>query len=289
MPMPDPVELSQIIERALVEDLAGGDVTTDSLIPAHIEAAANLTPRGPGVIAGLQVAEAVFKRVDPSLQFKVRLVDGDVVEGGESVAVVSGSMASILKAERTVLNLVQRMSGIATLTARFVSAVSHTRAVIVDTRKTAPGLRSLDKYAVAAGGGRNHRRNLSDGVLIKDNHIAALQAEGFSLQQIIRRARATAPHTVKIEVEVESVEEVPAAIEGGADIIMLDNMSTDSMRRAVEMCRDRCLTEASGGITIGNVGEVAETGVDIISIGALTHSVEAMDIGLDFIQRGQSA
>ena len=289
MPMPDPVELSQIIERALVEDLAGGDVTTDSLIPAHIEAAANLTPRGPGVIAGLQVAEAVFKRVDPSLQFKVRLVDGDVVEGGESVAVVSGSMASILKAERTVLNLVQRMSGIATLTARSVGAVAHTRAVIVDTRKTAPGLRSLDKYAVAAGGGRNHRRNLSDGVLIKDNHIAALQAEGFSLQQIIRRARATAPHTVKIEVEVESVEEVPAAIEGGADIIMLDNMSTDSMRRAVEMCRDRCLTEASGSITIGNVGEVAETGVDIISIGALTHSVQALDIGLDFIQRGQSA
>jgi nicotinate-nucleotide pyrophosphorylase (carboxylating) len=285
--MPDPIELSHIVERALAEDLAGGDVTTDALIPEHIEASASFVPRKPGVIAGLEVAKAVFLRIDPEVRFTAKLVDGDVVEGGETVATVSGNLASILKAERVALNFMQRMSGIATITADYVKAVKHTDTAIVDTRKTVPGLRALDKYAVAAGGGRNHRRNLSDGVLIKDNHIAALQAEGFSLQQIVRRARANAPHTVKIEVEVESLEEVPAALEGGADIIMLDNMSVNAMRRAVELCRGKCLTEASGAITIENVAKVAETGVDMISIGALTHSVKALDIGLDFVQGGQ--
>ena len=282
MPNIDPIELDLIVDRALSEDLNGGDVTTDSLIPNHIEASADFVPRKPGIIAGLDVAKAVFTRVDPELRFVARLVDGDVVEGGETVATVSGSLASILKGERVALNLMQRMSGIASATARYVDAVKHTETSIVDTRKTVPGLRSLDKYAVAAGGGRNHRRNLSDGVLIKDNHIAPLQAEGFSLQQIIRRARASAPHTVKIEVEVESLHEVTAALEGGADIIMLDNMSDEQMREAVRMCAGKCLTEASGSITLERVASVAETGVDMISIGALTHSVIALDIGLDF-------
>jgi nicotinate-nucleotide pyrophosphorylase (carboxylating) len=285
--MPDPIELSHIVERALAEDLAGGDVTTDALIPQHIEASASFVPRKPGVIAGLDVAKAVFLRIDPEVRFSAKLVDGDVVEGGETVATVTGSLASILKAERVALNFMQRMSGIATMTADYVKAVKHTQTAIVDTRKTVPGLRALDKYAVAAGGGRNHRRNLSDGVLIKDNHIAALQAEGFSLQHIVRRARANAPHTVKIEVEVESLEEVPAALEGGADIIMLDNMSVDAMRKAVQLCRGKCLTEASGSITMETVAKVAETGVDMISIGALTHSVKALDIGLDFVQDGK--
>jgi nicotinate-nucleotide pyrophosphorylase (carboxylating) len=289
MPTLDPIELSQIVERALTEDLAGGDVTTDALIPSHIEAKASFVPRKAGVIAGLDVAKAVFARVDPSVKFVARLVDGDVVEGGENVATVSGNLASILKAERVALNLMQRMSGIATATSHYVEAVRHTDARIVDTRKTAPGLRSLDKYAVVAGGGRNHRRNLSDGVLIKDNHIAPLQAEGFSLQQIIRRARAHAPHTVKIEVEVEYLHEVAAAIDGGADIIMLDNMSDDDMRQAVEMCRGKCLTEASGSITLERAKAVAETGVDMISIGALTHSVIALDIGLDYVQDGRAS
>lgn len=284
MPSIDSVELARIIDAALVEDLSGGDVTTDALIPRFIEASARFVPRSPGVIAGLEVARAVFNRVDPAVKFTPHLVDGDRLEGGETVATVSGNLAFILRAERTALNFMQRMSGIASLTALFVEAVEGTGAIIVDTRKTAPGLRSLDKAAVTAGGGRNHRRNLSDGVLIKDNHIAALQAEGMSLQQIIRRARAQAPHTVKIEVEVESLDEVPAALEGGADIIMLDNMEPETMRAAVQMCRGRCLTEASGSITLARVREVAETGVDMISIGALTHSVKALDIGLDFDQ-----
>jgi nicotinate-nucleotide pyrophosphorylase (carboxylating) len=282
MPKLDPVELSRVIDAALTEDLAGGDVTTDSLIPQHIEASANFVPRSPGVIAGLEVARAVFARVDSTLKFTPKLIDGDRVEGGEVVAVVSGSLSSILRGERVALNFMQRMSGIASMTAKFVEAVDGTNAVIVDTRKTVPGLRTLDKYSVAAGGGRNHRRNLSDGVLIKDNHIAALQAEGMSLQQIIRRARAHAPHTVKIEVEVESLEEVPAAIEGGADIVMLDNMSTADMRTAVGLCNGKCLTEASGGVNLATVRQIAETGVDMISVGALTHSVPALDIGLDF-------
>lgn len=282
MPTLDPVELSRVVDTALAEDLSGGDVTTDSLIPQHIEASANFVPRSPGVIAGLDVARAVFARVDSNLKFTPRLIDGDRVEGGETVAVVSGSLSSILRGERVTLNFMQRMSGIASMTAKFAEAVRGTNAVIVDTRKTVPGLRSLDKYSVAVGGGRNHRRNLSDGVLIKDNHIAALQAEGMSLQQIIRRARAHAPHTVKIEVEVESLDEVPAAIEGGADIIMLDNMDTTAMRTAVGLCKGKCLTEASGGVNLGTVLQIAETGVDMISVGALTHSVPALDIGLDF-------
>lgn len=282
MPTLDPVELQRIVDAALTEDLSGGDVTTDSLIPVHIEASASFVPRTNGVIAGMEVAHAVFQRVDPTLRFVPKLVDGDVVEGGETVATVSGGLASILRAERVALNFMQRMSGIASTTAQFVAAVEGTDVAIVDTRKTAPGLRMLDKAAVALGGGRNHRRNLSDGVLIKDNHIAALQAEGLGLQQIIRRARAQAPHTVKIEVEVESLDEVPAAIEGGADIIMLDNMSLDEIRQAVEMCLGKCLTEASGNVTLENARQVAEAGVDMISVGALTHSVKALDIGLDF-------
>jgi nicotinate-nucleotide pyrophosphorylase (carboxylating) len=280
--MLDPIELERVVDAALTEDLSGGDVTTDALIPRHMQASARFVPRALGVIAGLDVAKAVFAKTDATLQFTPHLLDGDVVEGGETVATVAGNLASILRGERAALNFIQRMSGIASLTALFAEAVDGTGAVIVDTRKTAPGLRSVDKAAVFAGGGRNHRRNLSDGVLIKDNHVAALQAEGISLQQIIRRARAQAPHTVKVEVEVESLEEVSAALEGGADIIMLDNMNLESIRSAVEMCRGKCLTEASGMVSLETVREIAETGVDMISVGALTHSVKALDVGLDF-------
>ncbi len=280
--LPHPGELERIIDAALAEDLTGGDVTTAALIPPHIEASADVVPKEPGVLAGVGVALAVFQRVDPALAVNPALLDGDRVEGGEVVASVSGRLGSILSAERTALNFMQRMSGIATLTARYAAAVSGTGAVIVDTRKTAPGLRSLDKYAVSLGGGKNHRRNLADGVLIKDNHIAALQAEGVSLPQIIRRARTRAPHTVRIEVEVETIEETRAAVEAGADIIMLDNMSLDEMREAADIAKGRCLTEASGGITLDNVADVAATGVDLISIGALTHSPPALDISLDF-------
>jgi nicotinate-nucleotide pyrophosphorylase (carboxylating) len=191
-------------------------------------------------------------------------------------------MASILTAERTALNFLQRMSGIATLTRAYVNAIDGTTSAIADTRKTAPGLRLLDKYSVTVGGGRNHRMNLTDGVLIKDNHLAALQAEGVSLAQAIKRARVRAPHTVKIEVEVESIEAAIAAASAGADIVMLDNMSPDDMRLTVDQIAADCTVEASGNITLENVSEVAETGVDIISVGALTHSPRAMDISLDY-------
>ena len=280
--LPGRGELDATIDRALAEDSVGADVTTAALIPPHLEARASLVPKEAGVLAGLDVAAAVFRRVDPDLVFVQRLLDGDRVEGGESVATISGSMASILSAERTALNFLQRMSGIATLTSEYVKAVEGTTASIVDTRKTAPGLRLLDKYAVSVGGGRNHRMSLADGVLIKDNHLAALQAEGISLAQVIKQARLRAPHTVKIEVEVESVEAAIAASSAGADIVMLDNMSPLDMRRAVDQIGADCTVEASGGITLENVADVAKSGVDIISVGALTHSPRAMDISLEF-------
>lgn len=280
--LPTPGNLDVFIDRALEEDSVGADVTTSSLIPPHLEARAFLVPKEPGILAGLEVAAATFRRVDPNLVYTQKLLDGDRVEGGEVVATISGSMASILTAERTALNFLQRMSGIATLTDQYVQAVKGTSSSITDTRKTVPGLRLLDKYAVSIGGGRNHRMSLADGVLIKDNHLAALQAEGVDLGQTIKRARARAPHTVKIEVEVESVEAAIAATNAGADIVMLDNMSPVEMRTAVDQIAPHCTVEASGGITLANVAEVAQSGVDIISIGALTHSPTALDISLDY-------
>ena len=277
-----PRDLEIIIDRALEEDSISADVTTSALIPSHLRARASLIPKEPGILSGLDVVSATFKRVNPDLVFAQKLVDGDRVQGGEVVATISGSMASILTAERTALNFLQRMSGIATLTDLYVKAVDGTTASIADTRKTAPGLRLLDKYSVSIGGGRNHRMNLTDGVLIKDNHLAALSGEGVSLIQAIKRARTKAPHTVKIEVEVETVEAALDATAAGADIVMLDNMSPAEMRNAVDQISAECFVEASGNITLENVAEVAQSGVDIISVGALTHSVRALDISLDY-------
>ena len=277
-----PRELEIFIDRALEEDSVGADVTTSALIPSNLEARATIIPKEPGILAGLDVAAAAFKRVNPDLVFTKKRLDGDRVEDGEVVATISGSMASILTAERTALNFLQRMSGIATLTDQYVQAVDGTTASIADTRKTAPGLRLLDKYSVSIGGGRNHRMNLTDGVLIKDNHLAALSGEGLSLSQAINRAKARAPHTVKIEVEVETIEAALAAAAAGADIVMLDNMSPAEMRNAVDQIAAECVVEASGNVTLENVAEVAQSGVDIISVGALTHSVKALDISLDY-------
>ena len=277
-----PRELEIVIDRALEEDSISADVTTSALIPSHLQARASLIPKEPGILSGLDVVAATFKRVNPDLVFTQKLVDGERVQGGEVVATISGSMASILTAERTALNFLQRMSGIATLTDLYVKAVDGTTASIADTRKTAPGLRLLDKYSVSIGGGRNHRMNLTDGVLIKDNHLAALSGEGVSLIQAIKRARTKAPHTVKIEVEVETVEAALDATAAGADIVMLDNMSPAEMRNAVDQISAECFVEASGNITLENVAEVAQSGVDIISVGALTHSVRALDISLDY-------
>jgi nicotinate-nucleotide pyrophosphorylase (carboxylating) len=274
--------VESVIEAALAEDLSLGDPTTASLIPAHLTGKASFVSRQPGVLAGIEVALAVLRKVDPELKLKALLLDGDVIEPGAALGTVEGRVLSILMGERTALNFLQRMSGIATTTARYVREVEGTSATIVDTRKTAPGLRSLDKYAVATGGGRNHRMCLGDGILIKDNHIAALRAEGISLAQVVRRAKTKAPHTVKIEVEIETLVEAQEAIKGGADILLADNMGPDELAKVVELARGRVLVEASGGISLENVSAVAKAGVNLISVGALTHSVKALDIGLDY-------
>ena len=275
-------EIESLIDRALGEDLSIGDPTCDALIPPELQARAVMVAKSDGVLAGVDVALAVFRRVDPTLDACASLSDGSPLSPGDAIAAVSGSAASIMMAERTALNFTQRMSGIATATRRYVDAVAGHDVRIVDTRKTTPGLRTLDKYAVRCGGGHNHRRNLGDGILIKDNHIQALRDHGLSLADVVRKANANAPHTVRVEVEVESVDEAREALDAGAEILLLDNMSPAEMARAVDLARGRAVTEASGGIDLDTVRDVAASGVDLISVGALTHSVRALDISLDF-------
>ena len=276
-------EVTDLIDRALGEDLSIGDPTTDILISPDLTGKAALVSREPGVLAGAEVGLAVFRRVDGDLVTTALLNDGAEIGAGARIGTVEGSVASILKAERTAVNFVQRLSGIATETSRYVTAVDGSWARIVDTRKTTPGLRMLEKYAVRAGGGHNHRQNLGDGILIKDNHIAALANRGMSLGDVVREAARKAPHTIRVEVEVEDLEQLGQALEAGAEIVLLDNMDLELMIQAVGLARGRALTEASGGITLDNVREVAATGVDIISVGALTHSARALDISLDMV------
>ena len=273
--------IRDIVERALAEDMGHGDVTTDALIPPDARGRAAVVAKADGVIAGLDVAIEVFRQVDPTTASRVLIADGSAVSPGVVVAEVEGSVAGIRKAERAALNFLQRLSGIATATAAYVKAVHGTKARIVDTRKTVPGLRQLEKYAVRAGGGHNHRYNLADGILIKDNHIAALRARELGLAEIVDLARARSPHTLRVEIEVESVDEAIEAIDAGADAVLLDNMTPDDMRRVASIAGGRALLEASGGVTLDTVRAVAETGVDLISVGALTHSVRALDISLD--------
>ena len=280
-----------MIDRALAEDLSSGDPTTDSLIPADLRGRAALVAKAEGVLAGVEVAGRVFRTVDASVRYTPLLRDGsplkphDAATGakGEVIAELEGPVSSILKAERTALNFLQRLSGIATETSRYVMQVVETGARILDTRKTAPGLRALDKHAVAVGGGTNHRRNLGDGILIKDNHIEAMARQGLGLTESIQKVRAGAPHTLKVEVEAEDLEQVKQALDAGADILLLDNMAVPKMAEAVKMARGRALTEASGGINLQNVAAVAATGVDLISVGALTHSARALDISLELL------
>ena len=274
--------IDRIINNALEEDLGWGDVTTDSTIPEATEIKGNFIAKAEGVICGIDVCRRVFEIVDQNIEFQAFSRDGQRVSKGDILAVISGRARSILKGERTALNFLQRMSGIATMTDKYVSSISGFKARIVDTRKTAPGLRILDKYSVKTGGGFNHRFNLSDMVLIKDNHIKA--AGGIT--PAVSAAKRNTSHAVKIEVEVESIKELLEAIDAKADIIMLDNMSLDMMREAVSITAGRVLLEASGNMALAgerNVRSVAETGVDIISAGALTNSVEAFDISLRFI------
>lgn len=274
-----PIQYEPLVRAALVEDIGPGDITTASCIPEGTQATATLLAKQPGVIAGMAIGALAFRLLDPDARWEAFVRDGDRVGDGRTpLAVVTGDARALLTAERVALNFMQRMSGIATVTAQYVAAVEGTQARIADTRKTTPGLRVLEKYAVRAGGGFNHRLGLYDTVMIKDNHIAA--AGGIA--QAVARARATIPHTMKIEVETVSLPMVEEALEAGADIILLDNMDTQTMRDAVWKIGDRAISEASGGLTLTRAAEVAATGVDVLSIGALTHSAPALDISLDF-------
>ena len=272
----------QLIRRALAEDRASQDVTTKALITDTKKSRATVVVKATGILAGIEVLKQVFVEVDPTLRVTINTVDGSAVKPGDVIAEIQGKTSSILKAERVALNFIQHLSGIASATASYVQAVKDLKTQIMDTRKTNPGLRALEKYAIRTGGGKNHRMNLADGILIKDNHIAALRREGLSISDILTKARKKAPPKLAIEIEAKTPEEAEQAAASGADIILLDNMSPEQMRQAVKLIGGRALSEASGGITLENVRAVAETGVDRISIGALTHSPKALDISLEF-------
>lgn len=275
-------EIDGIIDLALVEDVSHGDVTSQALIPPELRGRAAILAEAEGIVAGIEVVKRVFFKVDQSLKTRVLIKDGARVRPGDTVVTISGRVVSILKGERVALNFLSRLSGIATDTARFVAEVAGYNVQISDTRKTTPGLRRLEKYAVSVGGGRNHRFHLGDGILIKDNHITALRTQGMSLRDIVLRAKRDAPQGLKIEVEAGTADEALEAAEAGADIIMLDNISPDEMHRIKALLPENVMIEASGGISLANVRAVAQAGVDIISIGALTHSSQAMDFSLDF-------
>lgn len=269
-------QVEQIIENALREDMGSGDITTELLFPEDMKCKAIIMAKEDVVLAGLPVAERVFRKLDKNTLLNEKKRDGERVKPKDILAEIEGSPRAILIGERLALNFLQRLSGIATLTSRFVNAVEGLSVKILDTRKTVPGLRILDKYGVSVGGGYNHRFGLYDGVLIKDNHIKLAGGITRAVELIRKKSKGES----RIEVETSNLEEVKEAISVGADIIMLDNMSSDNMRQAVEIINGRALTEASGGINLENVREIAETGVDFISIGALTHSPRALDIGL---------
>ena len=275
--LPD-VVIEPVVRAALAEDLGrAGDVTAMACIPAAAKMSATFGARQSGVISGLCSARLAITALDPDARFETNVADGAHVDAGTLLARVSGNARAILSAERTGLNLLCHMSGIATLTAAYVAAIAGTRARIADTRKTTPGLRALEKYAVRCGGGVNHRFGLDDAILIKDNHVAACGSVG----EAVRRARAFAGHLMKVEVEVDGLDQLAEAIAGGPDVIMLDNFSLDDLRTAVHMVAGRAILEASGGVTLETVRAIAETGVNVISVGALTHSAPALDIGLD--------
>jgi nicotinate-nucleotide pyrophosphorylase (carboxylating) len=276
------VFMREVVARALVEDVGGRDVTTDSLFDRPVPALGKIAAEEPLLLAGLAVAMEVFGQVDQDLIWRATFADGDWVPAGAVILTVNGDGRSILKAERVALNFLQRLSGIATLTAKFCQAVKGTRAKILDTRKTTPGLRPLEKWAVRLGGGQNHRYGLNDGVLIKDNHLALA---GGDVAKACRLARERAPHGCKIEVETRTLQEVVAALDGRADIILLDNMGASTIREAVEVIKGRAVVEVSGGVTLANVRELAAAGPDFISIGALTHSAPSANLSLDLVRQ----
>jgi len=275
----------QIIDRvvlaALDEDAPWGDVTSELFIPAEAKASARLVAREPGVFSGGEVLLHTMRAVDDRIQVDQLVADGESFAKGQTLATVAGPARGILRGERVALNLVQRMSGIATLTSKYVELTAGTRARIVDTRKTTPGLRALERHAVLCGGGRNHRNSLSDAVMAKDNHLAVLTADGRSLTDAIRSARERLGHTTHLEVEVDRIDQIEPVLAGGVDTIMLDNFTVDELRDGVALVAGRAIVEASGNVNLDTVAGIASTGVDIISVGALTHSVRSLDIGLD--------
>lgn len=274
-------QVDHIIDLALAEDISHGDVTSEALIPPELQGKASILVKAEGILAGGEVAKKVFLRVDPSLKVEVLIKDGTRVKSGDIAAAISGKVVSILKAERVALNFLNRLSGIASQTAQYIAKTQGLNTKITDTRKTTPGLRLLEKYAVRQGGGQNHRFHLGDGILIKDNHLVALRALGMSLKDIVAKAKQNAPQGLTVEVEVNTTQEALDAVEAGADIIMLDNMSPDEMRHVASLIPSQVKIEASGGITLANVQTAAETGVNLISIGALTHSPKALDMSLE--------
>ncbi len=274
-------QLDDLIRTALGEDTGAGDITSEILVPARLHGAASLLVKEEGVLAGREVAAKVFLRVDPGLELELLIEDGSRIRPGDIVGHIRGRVKSILKGERTALNFLQHLSGIATATSKYVDQVKDLPVSIVDTRKTTPGLRLLEKYAVRMGGGRNHRLHMGDAVLIKDNHLAIMAGSGATLRDVVAKARKEAPTGMVVEVEITSADQAGEALEGGADMIMLDNMALEDMARAVKLINHRARVEASGGIRLENVRRVALTGVDIISIGALTHSARALDISLE--------
>jgi nicotinate-nucleotide pyrophosphorylase (carboxylating) len=281
-PVLDPFTVAEAVANALAEDRAAFDVTTSATVPPDQYGEAEFVVREPGVICGLDLAREALAQRSEEIEFVAERLDGEFVEAGTVVASVSGPLAALLSGERIALNFLQRLSGIATLTHAYVARAAEggpTR--VVDTRKTTPGLRALERYAVRTGGAANHRNTLEDGVLIKDNHIAAAAMRGVGIAELIASTRAAVPHTLRIEVETDTAAQAREAIEAGADIVMLDNMSADEMREIVEAAPDGIVFEASGGITLETVREASASGVDLISVGALTHSAPALDIGLD--------
>lgn len=273
--------IDRVVAAALEEDAPWGDLTSESLIPAAAVARAELTAREEGVFAGGEVFAAAFRLTDPAVTVTLAIADGERFTAGQVLAVVEGPARSVLTAERVGLNFVQRMSGIATLTARYVAEVAHTKARIADTRKTTPGLRQFERHAVRCGGGHNHRFSLSDAVMAKDNHLAVLTASGLSVTEALQDAKTRLPHTTHIEVEVDRLEQIEPVLAAGIGTIMLDNFPLEDLRRGVEQVAGRAVVDASGGVTLDTVRAIAETGVDVISVGQLTHGARGLDLGLD--------
>jgi len=275
-------ELQRIVDAALVEDLGWGDITTDNLVPEAAAARASVVYRTPGIVCGIPVLTRVFQAIDPRVVVDALAREGDRAEKGAVVAIVRGSARSILKGERVALNFVQRMAAVATATAQYVNAIGDLPTHVIDTRKTTPGLRVLERYAVRVGGGRNHRFNLSDGALVKDNHLVALRNQGIGTVEALRLLRDRIPHTARMQVEVDRLDQIPEVLEAGVDAILFDNFTPDEVREAVRMVGGRAVTEMSGGVKLETVRAYAEAGVNVVSSGALTHSTPALDVALDF-------